>query len=161
LEQANPQAALAIRSAVDQVAGALQAETRQASSEYAAAALDCKRRTNFAPYTEASIHARAQAQEFERTAIALSRVGGFPIEMVERALLDKGEDMILILAKAAGCSWTTAKELLLMLAAERHLRPDELDSSYTRYQALTEKTAKKVIRFYHSRARLRHQKRAG
>lgn len=160
LEQAHPSAAAAISSAVDEVAGALQNESREASAEFAAATLDAKRRANIAPLTEASIHSRAQAQEFERAAIALARVGGFPIDMVERALLDRGQDMILILAKASGCSWTTAKELLVMYTAERNLRPDELNSTYERYEALSESTAKKVIRFYHSRMRLRHLKDA-
>ena len=58
--------------------------------------------------------------------IALVKLGRFPADLVERALLDKGEDMILILAKAAGCSWTTVKELLLMHVAERDLQPDDL-----------------------------------
>jgi uncharacterized protein (DUF2336 family) len=159
LEQVNPQAALAIRSTVDQVATALQHETRETSSEFAAAALDGKRRTNIAPFTEASVHSRARAQEFERAAVALSRAGGFPIDMVERALLDKGEDMILILAKAAGFSWATAKELLLMYIAERNLQAEDLSHSYERYQALSDKTAKKVVRFYHSSMRLRSKER--
>jgi uncharacterized protein (DUF2336 family) len=159
LEQVNPQAALAIRSTVDQVATALQHETRETSSEFAAAALDGKRRTNIAPFTEASVHSRARAQEFERAAVALSRAGRFPIDMVERALLDKGEDMILILAKAAGFSWATAKELLLMYIAERNLQAEDLSHSYERYQALSDKTAKKVVRFYHSSMRLRSKER--
>jgi hypothetical protein len=55
------------------------------------------------------------------------------VDFVERALIDKGEDMILILAKAADCSTTTVKELLLMYVAERNLQSDELarDSSVT------------------------------
>ena len=60
------------------------------------------------------MHAPAHAQEFTRTAIALAKLGRFPVDLVERALIDKGEDMILILARAAGCSWITVKELLLM-----------------------------------------------
>lgn len=104
LEQSDPQAVPAIRSTVEQVATAMQEETREASSAFAAAEFDAKRRTNIAPFSEASIHSRARAQDFERAAIALSRFGGIPIDMVERALLDKGEDMVLILAKAAGCN---------------------------------------------------------
>jgi uncharacterized protein (DUF2336 family) len=160
LEQADPQAGLAIRSAVDQVATAMQHETREASSEFSVAVFDGKRRASIAPFTEASIHSRARAQEFERTAIALSRVGGFPIDIVERALVDKGEDMILILAKAAGSSWTTAKELLLMYIAERDLQDKDLSHSCERYQALSEKTARKVIRFYETSMRLRSRERA-
>jgi hypothetical protein len=156
LEQANPQVvAPAIRSAVDQVATAMQQETREGSSEFAAAAFDAKRRANIAPFNEASVHSRARAQEFERTAIALSRFGDIPLDMVERALLDKGEDMVLILAKAAGCSWTTAKELLLMYAAERDLQDEGLVRSYERYRSLSEGTAKKIVRFYQSSIKLR------
>ena len=84
---------------------------------------DTNRVFNAQPFTEATIHARAHAQEFARTVIALAKLGRFPVDLVERALLDKGEDMILILAKAAGCSWTTVKELLLMYVAERNLQP--------------------------------------
>jgi hypothetical protein len=34
--------------------------------------------------------------------------------------------MVLILAKAAGCSWTTARELAVMQAAKRNLTDDDL-----------------------------------
>lgn len=160
LEQANPRAVPVIRSAVDQVATEMQEETRETSSEFAAAVLDAKRRTHIAPFTEASVHGRARAQEFERAAIALARIGEFPINVVERALVDKGHDMILILAKAAGCSWTTTKELLLMYVAERDLQEEDLARSYERYQNLSERTAKKVMRFYQSSVKLRSSEHA-
>ena len=63
------------------------------------------------------MHGSARTQEFEKAVVALSKLGNFPVDLVERALLDEHEDMILILAKAAGCSWTTARELTLMRAA--------------------------------------------
>lgn len=160
LEQTNPRAVPVIRSAVDQVAAEMQQETRGTSSEFAAAVLDAKRRTHIAPFTEASVHSRARAQEFERVAIALARLGEFPVDVVERALIDKGEDMILILAKAAGCSWTTAKELLQMYIAERGLQGEGLSRSYERYQNLSEQTAKKVVRFYQSSIKLRSSEHA-
>src|SRR6185437_10301962 len=103
---------------------------------------------NAQPFTEANVHAPAHAQEFTRTVIALAKLGRFPLDLVERALMDKGEDMVLILAKAAGCSWITVKELLLMYVAERNLQPDELGRASERYQKLGETTARKVIRFY-------------
>ncbi|MGA8819299.1 MAG: DUF2336 domain-containing protein [Xanthobacteraceae bacterium] len=155
LERADPQSAPAIRGAVDDVATAMQRATRGLSQQYSAAVLDAKQRSNVAPLSEASVHARARAQEFERTVVALSKLGHFRVDVVERALLDKGEDMILILAKAAGCSWTTVKELLLMYVAERNLSPDDLGRASERYQKLGETTARKVIRFYESRMRAR------
>ena len=158
LESANPQAAAAIRDTIDDVATTMQHEARKASDPYAAAMRDAKRCFNVSPFTEANIHAPAHAQEFERTVIALAKLGRFPVDLVERALLDKGEDMILILAKAAGCSWTTLKELLLMYVAERNLQPHDLALAFERYKKLAPETARNVINFYSRHMKLRTRK---
>jgi uncharacterized protein (DUF2336 family) len=155
LEEANPQAAAAIRATIDDVATGLQHEVRKGSRRHATALRDANRCCNAQPFTEATIHARAHAQEFARTVVALAKLGRFPVDLVERALLDKGEDMILILARAAGCSWTTAKELLLMYVAERNPQPDDVARTFERYTKLTPETARNIIDFYRQRVRQR------
>lgn len=160
LEQANPQAAAEIRGAVDEVATTIQQEVRDTSRRHAVAERDVRRAANARPLTEANIHAPAHTQEFARTVVALSQLGQFPVDLVERALLDKGEDMILILAKAAGCSWTTARELLVMYIAERDMQPDDLARAFERYKKLSEETARKVTSFYGQRIKMRTQKNA-
>jgi uncharacterized protein (DUF2336 family) len=127
LEAANPQAAAAIRDTVDDVATAMQREVRKTSRAHAVAVREAKRRFNVRPITEASVHGPAHAQDFEKTAVALARLGVFSVDLVERALLDEGEDMVLLLAKAAGCSWTTARELLLMYVANRGLNTEDME----------------------------------
>jgi hypothetical protein len=87
--------------------------------------------------------------------IALAKLGRFPVDLVERALIDKGEDMILILAKAAGCSWITVKELLLMYVAERNPQPDELTRTFDRYNKLTQEAARQIVDFYGQRVKVR------
>jgi uncharacterized protein (DUF2336 family) len=161
LESANPQAAVAIRDTIDEVATTMQHEARKASDQYVNAMREAKRRYNVRPLTEANICAPANAQEFERAVVALSKLGGFPVDLVERALLDKGEDMILILARAADCSWSTLKELLLMYAAERDLRPNDLARASERYKRLSQETARNVINFYGRRMKFRTQKKRG
>ncbi len=161
LESSNPQAAAAIRDTIDEVATTVQREARKASRRYAAAVRDANRLFNAQRFTEANVHSPAHTQDFERTVIALVKLGRFPADVVERALLDKGEDMILILAKAAGCSWTTAKELLLMHVAERDLQPDDLGQFFERYKKLTQETARNIIDFYGQRVQLRTQKTGG
>ena len=138
----------------------MQQEARLASRHHAIAVRDGKKQSNLRPVTEANLHASAHGQAFERTVFALSELGRFPVDLVERALLDKGEDMILILAKAVGCSWTTAKGLLTMYVAERNLQPDNLPAAFERYKKLTQQTACKVIDFYRQRMELRMQKNA-
>lgn len=150
----NPLAAGAIEAAVDGVATAMQREAREASEEHAAAAREAKRRHALRPVSESNVHSSARAQEFDKTAVALARLGRFPLDLVERALIDQGKDMVLLFAKAAGCSWTTARELLTMLAANRSFAPDDLTRCFERYKKLTVKTARSIVRFHAQYAKL-------
>lgn len=155
LEAINPEAVAAIRDTVDDVATAMQREVRKGSRAHVVAVREAKRRFNVRPITEASVHGPAHAQDFEKTVVALSRLGVFSVDLVERALLDEGEDMVLLLAKAAGCSWTTARELLLMYAANRNLKPDDITRAFERYKKLSQETARNIVMFYERRTRLR------
>ena len=161
LEESDPHAAAAIRETVDDVATGLQREVRDASRRYSAALRDTNRVFNAQPFTEGVIHARAHAQEFARTVVALAKLGRFPVDVVERALLDKGEDMILVLARAADCSWTTVKELLLMYVAERNLQTEDLARTFERYSKLAPGTARNIVNFYGQRVKQRSQKTRG
>ena len=153
LEAANPEAAAAIRDTVDEVASGLQQDVRKTSQRFANALRDANRSFNAQPFTEATVHAPAHAQEFTRTVIALAKLGRFPVDLVERALIDKGEDMILILAKAAGCSWSTAKELLLMFSTSRSLSKNDIDTAYASFERLNQQTARRIVDFRARRAK--------
>jgi uncharacterized protein (DUF2336 family) len=157
LEAEHPQAEDAIRDVVDDVATLMQREARAGSEAHAAAARDAKSRFRVAGASEASVHAPARAQEFEKTVVALARLGRFPVDLVERALLDEGEDMVLLFAKAAGCSWTTTRELLTMYAANRKLTPDDMTRSFERFDKLSRKTAQSIVSFQaHSQKQRAH-----
>jgi uncharacterized protein (DUF2336 family) len=157
LEAEHPQAEDDIRDVVDDVATLMQREARAGSEAHAAAARDAKSRFRVAGASEASVHAPARAQEFEKTVVALARLGRFPVDLVERALLDEGEDMVLLFAKAAGCSWTTTRELLTMYAANRKLTPDDMTRSFERFDKLSRKTAQSIVSFQaHSQKQRAH-----
>jgi hypothetical protein len=155
LEAAHPHAVVAIRDTVDDVATKMQREVRKTSQAHVAAVREAKRRFNVRPISEASVHGPAHAQDFKKTVVALSRLGVFSVDLIERALLDEGEDMVLLLAKAAGCSWTTARELLLMYAANRSLKPDDITLAFERYRKLSQQTARNIVAFYERRLKLR------
>jgi hypothetical protein len=149
-----------IRHTIDEVATAMQREARKTSPEYSDAARNVKRRHNAYGLTEANVHTPAHAQEFERTVVALAKYGHFAVDLVERALLDEGEDMILVLAKAAGCSWTTVRELLLMFAARRHLDPDDLMQICDRYKRLSQEMARNIVSVHERRMKRRADEHA-
>jgi hypothetical protein len=137
-----------VRDAIDDVATLMQRDARAASEAHAAAARDAKSRFRVAGANEASVHAPARAQEFEKTVVALARLGRFPVDLVERALLDQGDDMLLLFARAAGCSWTTTREMLTMYAADRRLTPDDITRSFERFRKLSRRTAQSIVAFH-------------
>jgi uncharacterized protein (DUF2336 family) len=155
LEAEHPQICEAVRHAVDGVATIMQRDVRAGSQAHVAAARGAKSRFRVAGATEAAVHAPARAQEFEKTVVALARLGRFSVDLVERALLDEGDDMVLLFAKAAGCSWTTTRELLTMYAATRKLSPADITRSFERFGRLSRKTARSIVAFQAHRTKQR------
>jgi uncharacterized protein (DUF2336 family) len=151
LEAINPGAAQTIRNVVAEVASTKQREARESSPGYTRTARDLRHLFKAHRFSETNVHAPARAQHFEKTAIALSMLGLLPIDIVERALLDKGTDMILILAKAAGCSWATTKAMLTMETAGRGLSKHDIESAFKSYELLRRETARRVVKFYERR----------
>ena len=153
LEEANPQLADEIQESIDEVATEMQHEARDLSQEYSAAVRDARRRFQAHPVAEVNVHAPARNQEFDKAVVSLAKLGHFPVDLVERALLDKGKDMLMILARAADCSWATTRELLLMNAAGRNLTPDDLSLAFERYKKLSQETARNIIKFHEQRSK--------
>jgi uncharacterized protein (DUF2336 family) len=151
LVAANPQAAALIRDTVAEISGHISREVRNASPEHAQAKKAAKKRYKIRQPTEGDVHMRAHAQDFEKTVVALALFGRLPIDLVERALLDERPDMVLILAKAAGCSRTTTKAILLMQAAGRGMSEADLEQALASFDRLSNKTAKRVLEFYDRR----------
>ena len=59
--------------------------------------------------------------------------------------------MVLILAKAIGLSWTTAKSILMLRAGGRGMSAQDLDRALYSYERLRTATAQRVVRFYQMR----------
>jgi uncharacterized protein (DUF2336 family) len=151
LEGINPRAVRAIKLSVAEVAVSMQREVREASRHHVGASRDARHLFRAHALSETHVHRPATSQQFEKTAVALSLLGPFPIDLVERALIDKGTDMILILVRATGCSWTTAKAILLMHAAGRGLSQQDMQAALKSFEGLTPGTAQRVVKFYERR----------
>jgi uncharacterized protein (DUF2336 family) len=154
LEAMNPQAAREIRDTIADVAETMQREVRETSRRHAVAARDARYLHRAHRLSEANVHAAANAQSFAKTAAALSMLGPFPIDLVERALLDKSIETVLILARAAGCSWTTTKAILMMRSAGRGLSPHDLEDAFAAFDRISRETAHRVVKFYERRSKL-------
>ncbi len=149
LNAANPQFAAAVHDAVAEVVGNIRCEVRNASPGHAAACAQVERLHQRGRLGEADIYDYARERKFDETAVALSLMCGIPLDAVDRALFDDNADMVLILVRAAHCSWTTAKAVLLMQAADRGIAAHDLDQALRSFQRLGSDTARRVLEFYH------------
>lgn len=102
---------------------------------------------------EAELKAYAKQGKFEETVCALSVLCGVPMDMVERLFLGERADPILILARAAGLSWTAVKHVLKVRPNSAAMAPATLELARESYDKLTTNTALRVLRFWQVRGK--------
>ena len=149
----NPQATSAIEGVVAEVVGGIRDDTRNSSPDFAAAQAAVERQNRVRRIGETEIYQYARDRKFEETAIALSLLCDTPIDVVERALLDPGAEIVLILAKVAGLSATTTKAILLLRAADRGMSAKDLDQAVASFNRLQPDTALRVLSFFRTRTK--------
>jgi uncharacterized protein (DUF2336 family) len=149
----NPQAGTAVEGIVAEVVGGIRNEARNASPDFAAAQAAVERQNRIRRIGEAEIYQYARERKFEETAIALSILCDTPIDVVERALLDPGAEIVLILAKVAGLSSTTTKAILLLRAADRGMSASDLEQALASFSRLQPDTARRVLGFFRTRVK--------
>jgi uncharacterized protein (DUF2336 family) len=149
----HPQASAAIEGVVAEVVGGIRNDVRNSSPDFAAAQAAVEQQNRLRRIGEAEIYQYARERKFEETAIALSLLCETPIDVVERALLDPGAEIVLILAKVAGLSATTTKAILLLRAADRGMSAKDLDQALTSFNRLQPDTARRVLSFFRTRAK--------
>ena len=153
LSAENPQAGTAIEGVVAEVVGGIRVEARNASPDFAAAQAAVERQNRLRRIGELEIYQYARDRKFEETAIALSLLCDTPIDVVERALLDPGAEIVLILAKVAGLSSTTTKAVLLLRAADRGMSAKDLEQALSSFNRLQPDTARRVLSFFRTRVK--------
>src|SRR5580698_3665463 len=149
----NPHASTMIDGVMAEVVGGMRDEIRNSSPAFAAAEAALARQNRIRRIGEAEIYQYARERKFEETAIALSLLCDTPIDVVERALLDPGAEIVLILAKVAGLSATTTKAILLLRAADRGMAAKDLDQALNSFNRLQPDTAARVLGFFRTRVK--------
>lgn len=151
LEAAHPQNAREIQQVVDQVATAIQANAAAASWNYVTARALVESMRSAGRLTERELEAFARAGKFEETAAALAVLCNLPIDVIERAIAQDRAEIILIVAKAVGLSWSTAKAVLLLRAGKRGMSAHALEQCLAVFNWLKRETAQEVVEFQRKR----------
>jgi uncharacterized protein (DUF2336 family) len=147
----NPSAGAAVEGVLSEVVGGIRTETRKVSSQYAAAITEVEAIKKSGRLGEAEVYRFAREGRFEDTAVALSHLCSVELDVVERALHDRGHEIVLILAKLAGFSSTGAKAILLLKSSDRGISAQDLDRALRSYEKLQLDTARRVLSFYNTR----------
>lgn len=147
----NPKLAEVVQETVTEVIDDINGEVRRHSAAHAKAKFRIKRLSEWKELREVDVHAGARSQNFEKTVTALAALAGCGIEIAERAVLNENPGAVQIIAKVAGCSWATAKALLLMRVAERKMSKMDLERARANFEHLERRTAQRVLEFYEAR----------
>jgi uncharacterized protein (DUF2336 family) len=152
LEAAHPQNSSEVQYAVAEVASAIQAKAAVASHDYAAARRLVESMKSSDRLGEGEVATFALAGKFEETAVSLAMLSGLPVDAIERAMVQDREESILIVAKAIGLSWPTAKAVLMLCAGKGGVSTHTLEQCNSVFHRLKRETAVKVVEFQHKRA---------
>ena len=151
LEDERPNMVGQIQSAVTDVAGALQSKFGPVSRGYFVAKRVVATQHRQGNLNEDSISGYARSHRLEEVTIGLSLLCALPGDVIERAVLDKNREMLLILAKALDFSWATTMALLFLGAKDHRITAKELKSLENEFGRLNIETSRSVLEFYQSR----------
>jgi len=153
LTSADPRKANQILEIVAQASHQIQTRAREKSAGYAAAHAHVQSLHVAGGLGEPQLAEFAGAGKFDETVVALSILCDLPISLIERAFVSEQSDQIIVIAKAIGLSWETAKAVLLLQAGTKISSPHKFDQHFETFTRLKPETAKKAIQFYRLRER--------
>jgi Uncharacterised protein conserved in bacteria (DUF2336) len=140
-----------IQSSVTDVAGALQSKLGPVSRSYFVAKKLVTTQHQQGNLNENSISGYARAHRVEEVAIGLSLLCSLPVDVIERALMDRNRETLLILAKSLEFSWDTSMALLFLGAKDHRITANDLKDLEHEFGHLNVATSRSIVEFYQSR----------
>jgi uncharacterized protein (DUF2336 family) len=151
LERERPDLASQVQAAVTDVTGAFHAKFGPATKNYFSAKRTVGKLHQNGQLDEDKLFEFAHSLKLEETTVALSILCTLPVHVVERALVDKNREAILVLARALDLSWPTTMALLFLGATNYRIMASELDRMKGEFFRLNVDTSRRVLKTYQSR----------
>ncbi|MBV6488689.1 MAG: DUF2336 domain-containing protein [Pseudorhodoplanes sp.] len=154
LAAARPETQAEIRRVLTKVSSEVGAGM-PADRDFSAALADIDRLVAAGTLDQACLIEHAGKGRYEHTAVALAKLCAVPLEVVDKLMYGERPDPILILCKANGFSWSTARALILVRPGTRGKSSATLDEAQANFERLSPATAQRVVRFWqagHGRA---------
>ncbi len=151
LQRERPDMATHIQSSVTDLAGELQSKFGPVSRSHFVAKRVVSTQHRLGNLNESSISTYARSHRLEEVTIGLSLLCSLPSDVIERAVLDRNREMLLILCKALNFSWDTTMALLFLGAKDHRITANDLRDLESEYSRLNIETSRSVLEFYRSR----------
>jgi uncharacterized protein (DUF2336 family) len=151
LEHERPGMVAQIQSSVSDVAGSLQSKFGPVSRSYHVAKRVVATQHRQGNLNENSISGYARSHRLDEVTIGLSLLCSLPGDVIERALLDKNRETLLILTKALDFCWATTMALLFLGAKDHRITARDLKDLENEFGRLDVATSRSVLEFYQSR----------
>lgn len=151
LESERPDMASHIQSSVSDVAGTLQSKFGPVSRSHFVAKRVVATQHQQGNLNENSISLYARSHKIDEVTIGMSLLCALPGDVIERALLDRNREMLLILTKALDFSWATTMSMLFLGAKDHRITAQDLKDLEKEYGRLNVETSRSVLEFYQSR----------
>jgi uncharacterized protein (DUF2336 family) len=100
---------------------------------------------------EAKLVEFADDRKFEETMASLSVLCNIPVEVADRLISGDRPDPVLILCKAFGYGWNTARAIISSRPSVKGTSPHALDAAFAHFEKLAPATAQRVVRFWQVR----------
>jgi hypothetical protein len=151
LEGERPDMADQIQTSVTDVVGDLQSKFGPVSRSHYVAKRLVTTQHQQGNLNEDSISGYARFHKFDEVTIGLSLLCALPGDVIERALVDRNREMLLVLARALDFSWATTMSLLFLGAKDHRITGKDLGDMEREYGRLNVETSRSVLQFYQSR----------
>ena len=146
-----PEMAKHIQSSVTELAGELQSKFGPLSRGHLVAKRVVSTQHRLGNLNEGSISSYARSHRLEEVTIGLSLLCALPSDVIERAVLDRNRETLLILCKALNFAWDTTMALLFLGAKDHRITAQDLKDLENEYSRLNIETSRSVLAFYQSR----------
>lgn len=133
------------------VTGAIHARFGPASKDYFAAKRTVAKLHERGELTEDKVFEFSHSLKFNETAVALSLLCQLPIDVVERAIVEKDREPLLTLAKSQAFSWPTTMALLFLGASNYRITAGELERLMLDFHRLDVKACRSILAMYRAR----------
>jgi len=151
LEASHPRAKAAVRRAVAEATGHVEAQVLPTSPDYSLALTSIENLRRNGQLNEERLAAFAKAGAYAETVAALATLCNVPVRFVDHAMARDRSEALIVLAKAIDLSWSTAQDILRLRAEKGVISRSEIVQRLIRFERLKSSTARDIVQVFRDR----------